>query len=276
MAQRRIGPHAPLLLAALLAPLFLMSCESSANPDTGPDTRPERGSDAATVTGTAPQAPAPAEGAPRLVAADESVRPGINKSFKNPELDPSKFKKRFEGESREVYFRRGRITKAARIEPGMSVADVGAGTGLFMDLFSRAVGPEGKVYAIDIAPKLVDFMKERAAKRGYDNVEPRLCSEKSIDMPANSVDVVFVCDTYHHFEYPQATLASIHKALRPGGHLVIVDFERIPGKSRPWILGHVRAGKEVFSKEITAAGFELVEEPDLGLKENYLRRFIKR
>jgi predicted methyltransferase len=213
----------------------------------------------------------PASSPPTRACARASIR-----ASRIPSSTRAKFKKRFEGESREVYFRRGRITKAARIEPGMSVADVGAGTGLFMDLFSRAVGPEGKVYAIDIAPKLVDFMKERAAKRGYDNVEPRLCSEKSIDMPANSVDVVFVCDTYHHFEYPQATLASIHKALRPGGHLVIVDFERIPGKSRPWILGHVRAGKEVFSKEITAAGFELVEEPDLGLKENYLRRFIKR
>ena len=223
-----------------------------------------------------PQPTVAADPAPRTTASDESVRPGINKSFKNPELDPKKFVNRFEVESREIFFLRHRIAKQLELEPGMAVADVGAGTGLFMDLLSRAVGPEGKVYGVDIAPKLIDYMRERAEKKGHTQFVPHLCTERSVELPANSVDVVFVCDTYHHFEYPQQSLASIHKALRPGGRLVVVDFERIPGKSRKWVLGHVRAGKEVFTAEIEAAGFALLDEPQVGLKENYLRRFVKK
>src|SRR5690606_25175451 len=99
------------------------------------------------------------------------------------------------------------------------------------------------------------------------------CSERDVSLPDGSVDTVFTCDTYHHFEYPQATLASIHRALRPGGTLVIVDFERIPGKSREWLLGHVRCGKEQVICEVTEAGFEVVEEVPLGFEENYFLRF---
>ena len=79
--------------------------------------------------------------------------------------------------------------------------------------------------------------------------------------------------SYHHFEYPQATLASIYRALRPGGTFVIVDFERIPGKTREWLLNHVRCGKKQVISEVTAAGFEMVEEVQLGFQENYFLRF---
>ena len=96
----------------------------------------------------------------------------------------------------------------------------------------------------------------------------------SAAIPKNSVDVVFVCDTYHHFEYPEAMLASLHEALRPGGRLVVVDFERIPGETPDWVLEHVRAGKAVFRSEIEAAGFVLVREADIaGLSENYVLQF---
>ena len=88
------------------------------------------------------------------------------------------------------------------------------------------------------------------------------------------LDLVFICDTYHHFEYPQTTLASLHAALRPGGMLAVVDFERIEGVSRPWVLNHMRAGKEVFRSEIEAAGFRFLEEVEVaGLEENYLLLF---
>jgi predicted methyltransferase len=89
------------------------------------------------------------------------------------------------------------------------------------------------------------------------------------------VDLVFVCDTYHHFEYPYRTLATIHRALKPGGRLVVIDFRRIPGKSREWVLGHVRAGQDVVEKEIAEAGFRKVGETKDLLDENYLVRFEK-
>jgi ubiquinone/menaquinone biosynthesis C-methylase UbiE len=95
-------------------------------------------------------------------------------------------------------------------------------------------------------------------------------------LPPNSVDLVFVCDTYHHFEYPAKTLASIRRALRPGGNLIVIDFDRIEGKSRDWLLGHVRADKATFQHEIETAGFELIEEVEVReFEENYFLKFAK-
>lgn len=109
------------------------------------------------------------------------------------------------------------------------------------------------------------------------NVEGVVCAEDDTRLPKDSIDVAFVCDTYHHFEYPAQTLASIHRALRKGGELVVVEFHRIEGVSREWCMSHVRAGQEVFVSEILAAGFEQLAQDQLpGLKENYVVRFRKR
>jgi predicted methyltransferase len=110
-----------------------------------------------------------------------------------------------------------------------------------------------------------------------EQVSTQLCAEDSVELPAESVDLVFVCDTYHHFEYPRSTTTSIHSALRDGGELFVVDFERIPGVTRPWLLEHVRAGKQTVIAEIESFGFEFVEELKVaGLEENYAIRFRKR
>ncbi|MFY9342013.1 MAG: class I SAM-dependent methyltransferase [Planctomycetota bacterium] len=207
---------------------------------------------------------------------EASVKPGINQDFLDPALDVTKYEQRFEVESREIFAHRARIAGLLRLRAGMSVADVGAGTGLFTVMFAPVVGPAGTVYGVDIAEKFVAHIQQLAAQRQLRNVAAVLCSERSTALPATSVDLVFVCDTYHHFEYPQSTLASIHQALRPGGELVVVDFIREPGVSRQWVLDHVRAGLPVVGQEIAAAGFELVRVEDTPfLRENYMVRFRK-
>lgn len=218
-------------------------------------------------------APPPPPPAP----AETSVKPGINQDFLDPALDVAKYEQRFEGESREIFAHRARIAGLLPLREGMAVADIGAGTGLFTMMFAGKVGPTGKVYAVDIAPKFVEHIQTLAAQRKLTNVAAVLCTDRSTQLPKASVDLVFVCDTYHHFEFPQATLASIHDALRPGGEFVVVDFLREPGTSRPWILDHVRAGREVVQQEIEAAGFELVQvEATPFLRENYQMRFRRR
>ena len=202
-----------------------------------------------------------------------SVRPGVNERFLAEDLDVEGFVEIFEGESREVFVQRERIVEALAVSSGMTVADIGAGTGLFLPDFDREVGSEGRVYAVEIAPKFLEHLRERAEREGLARVEVVEGLEDSVELPAASVDLAFVCDTYHHFEYPQSTLASLYTAIRPGGSLVILDFERIPGKSRPWVLGHMRAGKEVSRREIESAGFEFEREVTVeGLKENYVLR----
>lgn len=205
-----------------------------------------------------------------------SVKPGINDSFLDPNLDPQQYVERFEVESREVYESRHQVLRALRIRPGMRIADIGAGTGLYTRLFANETGPTGWVFAVDIAPPMIQHIAQRAATDNQRNITGVICQEDSVCLPPESIDLAFVCDTYHHFEFPQATLQSIHSALKPGGRLAVIDFIRIEGKSRPWTLDHVRAGQEVFTAEILEAGFQKISEVEIaGFEENYFLIFEK-
>lgn len=205
---------------------------------------------------------------------EASVRPGINERFLDEELDVDEWVARFEVESREIYAERRAIAASLGLEHGMAIADIGAGTGLFLALFAEAVGPSGRVYAVEIAPRFLDHLAKRANDEGLSAVRVVEGTARSVALADASVDVAFVCDVYHHFEYPVASLASLMRAIRPGGVLVVIDFDRIPGQSRPFILEHVRAGREVFAREIEAAGFERLGEVEIaGLSENYVLRF---
>jgi len=208
-----------------------------------------------------------------LCAQEKSVKPGINKTFENP--DVPQFIGRFEREGRDVFDHKEQVIAALKLKPGMKVADVGAGTGLFTRLFSPLVGQEGKVYAVDISDEFLAHIKKTAKEENLNNITTVVCKPDSVELPPESVDLVFICDTYHHFEYPYKTMTSIAKALKPGGQVVLIDYQRIEGVSSEWILGHVRAGQEVFTKEIEQAGFKQIEEkPDM-LKESYFVRFEK-
>lgn len=206
-------------------------------------------------------------------AQEKSVRPDINVPFKNPDVDG--FLKKFEVESREIYTQRDDIVKACKLKPGMAIADIGAGTGLLTRLFAKEVGPMGKVYAVDIAKPFLEHIAKTAKEQKLDNITTVQCDQVSCKLPANSVDAVFICDTYHHFEFPQRTLATIHQALKPGGTLILIDFKRIEGVTSEKMMKHVRAGQEVFTAEVRNAGFKQLEEVKL-LKENYFVRFEKK
>ena len=161
----------------------------------------------------------------------------------------------FEGESREVFTARHEVVEAFGIRPGQRVADIGAGTGFYSDLFAQEAGDKGWVYAVDISTRFLEHINQEYGDTA--NLTAVLGREDSVQLPPDSIDMAFLCDTYHHFEYPDSTMRSIHKALAPGGTVVIVDFERIPGETRQWTLDHVRAGKATTRKEMEAFGFEL-------------------
>jgi uncharacterized protein (TIGR01244 family) len=208
--------------------------------------------------------------------AKTSVRPGINENFLKSDLDVSEWIARFEIESREVYSARDEVIEAIGITPGLTVVDIGAGTGLYSRLFSQAVGPKGWVFAVDISPRFIEHINKQAVNDKLKNVTTVLCPDDSISLPSDSADVAFVCDTYHHFEYPAEILATIHTALRPGGKLIAIDFNRIPGVSREWTISHVRADKDTFRQEIEAARFQFVGEKKIeGFEENYFLEFRK-
>ena len=205
-------------------------------------------------------------------AQDRSVAPGVNRAYENP--DYARWQSSFESEGREIFEQRHAIVAALDIKPGMTVADVGAGTGVLSLLFAQKVDAGGTLIAQDVAPEFLRGIAERAQKAGLTQLRTLLGGEKDSRLPVNSIDLVFTSDTYHHFEYPQAMLASLHAALKSGGRLIIIDYEKIPGRSSPWVLGHVRANRESVIAEVTAAGFTLDRTHDL-LRENYFLEFRK-
>jgi len=199
-------------------------------------------------------------------AQEKSLSPGVNRYYEG--ADYTRWQAMFETEGREVFARRREIIAALDIRPGMTVVDVGAGTGAFTALFSQVVGVNGTVIAQDISPEFVRGIELRARREKLANVRTVQGGAKDARLPPTSADLVFVCDTYHHFEYPQAMLASLHAALKPGGRLVVIDYEKIPGRSSAWVMGHVRVGRETVVAEIEAAGFRLLKSHAL-LGENF-------
>ena len=213
----------------------------------------------------------------QATAQNNSVNPGINDKFLSETLEIAEWRKRFEGESRQIYTHRKEIVAALKLRDKQRVADIGAGTGLFSELFARAVGHNGLVWALEISPKFIEHMQDRFSQADLDQIEVVENTERSTGLAECSIDLAFLCDVYHHFEYPEDMLRNLAYVLRWGGSLVIIDFERIPGETSNFIMNHVRAGKDVFRKEIEAAGFSFKEEIKIkGLTDNYILRFVRR
>jgi predicted methyltransferase len=205
-------------------------------------------------------------------AQEQSVRPGINRHFADPEWQ--RWVNTFERPGREVYDQRHAIVAASKVRPGMTVADIGAGTGLFTRLLAPAVAPDGTVYAIDIASTFIDNILRTCREQGLSNVTGIVNTPADIGLPADAIDLAFITDTYHHFEYPRQTLASIHQALRSAGRVIIIDFRRDPRISTKWVMGHVRGNKAQVIQEMQAAGFRLVDDKPL-MRTNYFLEFVK-
>jgi ubiquinone/menaquinone biosynthesis C-methylase UbiE len=207
-----------------------------------------------------------------LAAQEQSVRPGINRNFEHPNWQ--QWVTVFERPGREVYEQRHAIVAASAVHPGMDVADIGAGTGLFTRLFARAVAPGGTVYAVDIADAFIGNILRTCREQGLTNVRGIVNTPRTAGLPENSIDLAFVTDTYHHFEYPQSMLASIRRALRTGGRLIIIDFRRDPRFSPRWVMQHVRGDRERTIREVQAAGFRLIDDKPL-LRTDYFLVFRK-
>jgi ubiquinone/menaquinone biosynthesis C-methylase UbiE len=200
----------------------------------------------------------------------------MNKVFQDPNLDVKTYLARFESEQRDIYASRREIIEAVGLKPGMAVADVGAGTGLFALPFAERVGPKGAVYAVEIAPAFLKYIDEQAHRKKVAGIVRTVRgTQESTNLPPDSIDLAFVCATYHHFEHPEKILASLHRALRTDGRLIVIDFDLRQDSPR-FVREHARGPKDVYVREIVAAGFRPVAAETLaGLKDNFLAVFAK-
>lgn len=120
-------------------------------------------------------------------------------------------------------------TKAVRaldIKPGMTVCDLGAGSGYYTVRMSRLVGPAGKVYAVDIQPKMLDLLSRRLKSEGISNVVPVLSSEDDPRLPPKSQDLILLVDVYHEIARPQLMLRRLREALKDDGRLVLLEYRK--------------------------------------------------
>ena len=206
------------------------------------------------------------------LAEERSINPGINNHYYGSSHE--EWMPVFESSSREIYAKRHEIVDAVSIRPGMRIADIGAGTGFFSLMFAQKTGPDGVVYAVDIIEDFINTIEQRAQKSGLTNIRGIINKGRESGLPPQSIDLAFICDTYHHFEFPQTTMRSIHQALSDQGEVIIVDFYTDPKFSSAWVQRHVRAGRNQVIQEMQDHGFELVQDLRL-MRTNYFLRFKK-
>jgi len=167
-----------------------------------------------------------------------------------------------------------RIVEALQIKQGQSVADLGTGGGAMLPLFSQTVGAQGLVYAEDIFDDFLVAAKKKTEQAGLSNVRFVKGSEKSVNLPAKSVDLAVTIDAYHHFDYPADVLASVKAALKPGGRFAIVDYYRRPGAMGATnALEHIRIDMPDVIKEVTGFGWKLLEQKEHVPNSQYILVF---
>ena len=164
----------------------------------------------------------------------------------------------FERSERDEWQKPGEIVKALGLKNQDVVADVGAGTGYFSRRFAKAVAPDGKVYAVDIAADVLGYLKERADKENLHNIETIVSREDDPMLPANSVDLAFFNDTTHHIANRANFYRKLASGLKDHGRMAIVDYPP-DSPQHPHNPDQLVPRSQVIS-EAEEAGFKLIED----------------
>ena len=157
-----------------------------------------------------------------------------------------------ERKEREMEENTTQLLKNLAVQPGTAIADIGAGSGYHSTLLSKMVGT-GKVYAVDVEPEMIAYLKARIKLEGHKSIIPVLSTEQKVSLPANSIDIMLLVDVYHEFSFPYEMTLSMLEALKPGGKLVLVEF-RAEDPNVPIKTIH-KMGEQQAVKEFKASGF---------------------
>jgi arsenite methyltransferase len=173
----------------------------------------------------------------------------------------------YEGFNRDQWQQRDRVIESLQIRPGDRVADIGSGSGYFVFALAKAVGPDGKVYAVDVDPAMNDLVAERAKKERTVNVEVILAKPDDPILPLTGVDLIFTSNTYHHIDNRVGYLTNLRKYLRPNGRIAIVEFDR-----RGWFQGMLKhyTPSEFIKREMEQAGYSLQQEFNFLDRQSFL------
>lgn len=212
-------------------------------------------------------------GAAGMLAACDGSQPLIKRAAKQPGPFPAADRpvanivsSRWSNEEeRDRLNEAGAVMDGARIRPGMTVADIGAGEGYYTIRLSSRVGEDGRVLAEDIFPAVRDALGERVARQRLENVSVRLGRPADPRLPANSFDRVLMVHMYHEIAQPYEFLWRMRPSLRPGGLVVVVDANRTtPNHGTPPAL---------LRCEFEAVGYRQVSFDDMPSAGGYLATF---
>ncbi len=183
-----------------------------------------------------------------------------------------RFARHFDSADRDAWQKPDEVVKLLDLHPGHVVADIGAGTGYFLSYWSKAVGAEGRVLALDVEPNMVLYMKRHAQKSGWGNVDARVVAPDDPGLPPSGVDRIVVVDTWHHIDDRAAYSAKLLRALRPGGSVLVVDFTLESDLGPP---AKHRLSPEQVEKELEAGGFRAEIDRSETLPKQYVVRGTK-
>ncbi|MBI5410119.1 MAG: class I SAM-dependent methyltransferase [Nitrospirae bacterium] len=185
--------------------------------------------------------------------AEQQHIPASQQRFDNVDF----WAKVFENPERDKWQKPEEVVKALSLKPGDVVADLGAGTGYFTRRLAVAVGPEGKAFGLEVEQGLVEYMGKDAEKLQLKNYIAKLVKYDDPLLEPQSVDVVFICDTYHHIENRVEYLKKLSKSLKAGGRVVVVDFHKKQIPVGPQDPEH-KLAEETVHEEFHAAGYRVI------------------
>jgi ubiquinone/menaquinone biosynthesis C-methylase UbiE len=159
---------------------------------------------------------------------------------------------------RDAYQKPSEVVRALALRPGETVADVGSGSGYFTLRFAEAVGAGGRVYAVDVDPEMVRHLNRRLRDAGVRNVQTVLAEPDDPLLPDASVDRFVVVDTWHHIDKRPAYLALMKRMLKPGGQVVMIDYQKRALPVGPPL--EIKIAREDLVAEMAAAGYRLARE----------------
>jgi SAM-dependent methyltransferase len=174
---------------------------------------------------------------------------GYQHSFDSAEV----WAKEFDDPARDAWQKPDEILDALQLKPTARIADLGAGTGYFSVRIAKRI-PEGKLFAVDIEPDMLRYLRERAQRDHLNVLVPILASAEAPNLP-EAVDLVLLVDTYHHVDNRITYFAKLRESLRPNGRLAIVDFKADAPNGPP---PEHRISPEKVTAELDAAGYSLV------------------
>jgi cyclopropane fatty-acyl-phospholipid synthase-like methyltransferase len=180
-------------------------------------------------------------------------------------FDPKESAKSFDDPARDAWQMPDRVIAALNLKRGQSVADIGAGTGYFSVRLAKSA-PAPKVYAVDIEPAMVSYLRERAAKEGLNNMVGIQAAADQPNLP-EPVDVVIVVDTYHHIGSRETYFRKLAKSIKPGGRVAIIDFKSDSPEGPP---KEFRFPLEQFKSEMGKAGYKLAAQHDFLPRQHFL------